>query len=348
MQWTPVTRRILQICPHDAVPFGDLCSRYEQAAVSLDAEITTAFLSTAAATPLPFARYLNNPDLADTRTLRASLEPLAEQPWDLVICHRYRSYWAVTRSAVTARRVVAVAHEYGLLNRWQRRINRALFARQVEFAGVSAGVADELRRITGAASVLPNVVDVAAAQSQLLSKSAALAELGLEPGPFTVGMVGRLHYKKRPRFAYRAFTEFARATPGARMVFLGDGEERAQLEQDIGDNVHLLGNVPVAARTFAAFDALLHTPQIEAFGMVALEALLAGVPVVALPQHGPEFVLGDLGVYAQADTPGAFAQALQAAQNIDRKHLLAQGQKRVRQLFSVSALARSLDDLLKD
>lgn len=337
-------KRILQICPHDVTPFSGLCARYQQAAAQLGADVTTVFLSPAHSAPLAHAEYLQCTDLADTKGLRRALHGYASEPWDLVLCHRYRSYRAVVRTPLAANHCIVVAHEYGLMDRWQRRLNRSLFAADMTFAGVSAGVAEEL--MAGEPVVLPNVVDVEQARQQLLSRQDALAVLGLEPGGFTIGVVGRLHYKKRPSLALQAFQAFAGNHANARLVFLGEGEERVELEREVASNIHILGNVADASKLFNAFDALLHTTRIEAFGMVVLEALFAGVPVVTLHQGGPAYVLDELGVYASTDSVQGFADALHRAQVLDRAELARAGLARVQQHFSIAALATALQKLL--
>jgi len=334
----------LQICPHDVAPFTGLCERYEQAGASIDAEVTTVFLAPPQTEPLPYAEYLGCENLQHTVALRKGLAKYALARWDLVVCHRYRPYWAVARSPLAANPVIVVAHEFGLLSRRQRRLNRRLFARNCCFAGVSEPVADELERVVGKAYVLPNVLDVGAAEAALLARAEALARLDLSPGPLTIGVVGRLHYKKRPQLALRAFQRLQATHPDSRLVFVGDGDREGLL----APGVHLAGGIPDAARLFNAFDVLLHPTQVEAFGMVVLEAMFAGVPVVTLRQGGPAHVLGELGAYAQEDTAEGFAAAMIDAARIDRDHLLGAGRERVLRMFSVSALGRALDHVLID
>jgi glycosyltransferase involved in cell wall biosynthesis len=344
-----VPRKVLQICPHDIAPFGELCRRYAQAAACIDVDMTSVYLAPPRDQALPYAEYLHMQDLADTAKLRQALTRYAGVDWDMVICHRYRSYWAVARSPLADNPSVVLAHEFGLLKRWQRRLARQLFARDFVFAGVSPAVAAELSRVVGQAGVLPNVVD-AESDPILLEQAAACAALGLEPGPFTVGVVGRLHYKKRPQLALQAFQRFHQHHPQSRVVFLGGGDQSALGLELLSPaelaHVHVLGNVPAAAQLFKAFDVLLHTASMEPFGMVVLEAMAAGLPVVTQKVGGPEYVLGDLGYYTEDDSPQGFAQALQASLRADHSGLQEAGQQRIQKYFSIAALAQALDHLL--
>ncbi len=340
---------LLQLCPHDSAPFGPLVEIYEQAAHSLGLRAKSIFLSRPGAQPVPGAIYLEFDDLTRTADLSRALDREVGAAADLalVLCHRYRSYWAAVRSRLPAHLCVAVAHEYGLLGRWQRRLNRRLFARRVRFAGVSGPVAEELAAVTGHRLVLPNALDAGAQRGALLTAEAARAELGLPARDFVVGVIGRLHYKKRPQLALQAFSEFAETHKGAsQLAFLGDGKELPLLTARAPENARFLGVVPAAWRYFAAFDAVLYPAQADSFGMVALEAMNAGVPVVCKPRHGPADVLGELGFYADEDSPAGFARALSRAAGADREVLLRAGRQRVDQHFSTAAVARTLDDLL--
>ena len=343
-----MTRQILQICPHDSLPFGALCARYEQAARSLGCEITTVFLGVAADEPYEYASYLDAPDLADTKSLSNHLNAYTDHTWDLVLCHRYRAYWAVVKSRLADNFAVVLAHEYDLLSRLQRRLNRRLFASSFKFAGVAPQVAEELGQVTGETHVLPNVLDTHSAQSQLLSKHESLNKMGLAPGPLTIGVVGRLHYKKQPLLALQAFKLFSATHPDSRLVFLGDGEQIQRLKDEAGPNVYFPGAFPNAARLFRGFDSLLHTASAEPFGMVVLEALFAGVPVVTQRNHGPLYVLGDLGVYPTDLSPKGFAEALQRACEVDAESIKTAGRERVEREFSVAALARHMQHLIED
>ena len=86
--------------------------------------------------------------------------------------------------------------------------------------------------------------------------------------------------------------------------------------------------------------------------MVALEAMIAGVPVITARRAGPAYVLAELGCYpphpgsAPVDADGAeYAAALQVARDAPQA-LAAAGLQRAQQEFSITALAARLDDLL--
>lgn len=116
--------------------------------------------------------------------------------------------------------------------------------------------------------------------------------------PFTVGYLGQLEPRKRAPDVARAIASL----PGVRAVFVGDGKARNALEEavrlaGIGERVELLGFLPDGAAELARFDCLAIPSLREPFGLVALEAMAAGVPVVAARSGALPEVLGDAALY---------------------------------------------------
>ena len=336
---------LLQICPNDEAPFGALCRVYQKAAESLGLATRTIFLAPPRA-DRGDATYLDCDDLSATKLVAQRLSAAAGEVSEcLVICHRYRAYRIYLNSELRAARTVAVAHEFGFFKRWRRRLTRRIIGRGVLFAGVSQAVADELRAAVGHAIVLSNALDLDAVG--FLERDAARATLNLPADSWCCGYVGRLHYWKQPQLALQGFRRARKRIADSRLTFLGDGEMRSALEQQAaGLPVSFAGFVEEAARYVKAFDVMLMTSTArEAFGMVALEAMAAGVPVIAPRHPGPVSVLGDTGYYY--DDPKDIAECLVT---VARGGALLQerrraGVLRAQQSFSVTALAARLDSL---
>ncbi|MEZ5560118.1 MAG: glycosyltransferase family 4 protein [Pseudomonadales bacterium] len=348
---------LLQVCPNDLPPFRAICAYHEAAARALGWRATTVFLAPAAAEPMAAACYLDLADLHRTGAMAAALRlSLAGLPLEprgtLVLCHRYRALRALRASGLRARRCVAVAHEFGFLDRWQRRLRERLRSRDSTlFAGVSDPVRDELRRTVAGAITLPNGIDLAAADAARLDRPAARRALAVAADEFVIGVVGRLHWKKGPELALRGFALAAPELPDARLLFIGSGELAAGLEREARSlSVSFTGFVADAPRCFAALDLLLlPSTTREAFGMVALEAMAAGVPVLSGPAPGPRYVLGDTARIFEPATPEALAAALVAmrreAAGGALSHRASAGRRRAEQMFSVGAGAVRLQRL---
>ncbi|MEM8765879.1 MAG: glycosyltransferase [Pseudomonadota bacterium] len=347
---------VLQLAPNDHPPFADLLLSYRLALESLGCEVETVCLAPPKGAAVAGIHYLGLEDLSRHAGKAAlGVEALvADRKPVLAVCHRYRSYRVLRRSALKVPRVVAVAHEFSFFKRFQRRLERRLFGRHVLFAGVSPAVQAELGKEVEDPLLLPNALDLASLAASRLDRDAACARLGLGVVPketFTVGLVGRLVEKKSPELAIQALAELKAAGKDVRLIVVGDGPLRAGLETLAeGLPVEFTGFVADARSLFQAFDALLLSSQaVEAFGMVALEAMCSRVPVVSGPLPGPQYVLGGSGFYYTERTPEAVAAAivevLAARDQGALTERLDHAEARAQREFSVAALARHLDPL---
>ncbi|MCZ6620036.1 MAG: glycosyltransferase [Gammaproteobacteria bacterium] len=354
----PLDGLILQLCPNDHPPFLDICRVYQAAGESLGYRVLTIFLSNPTSTPSVDGHYLNAANLKRTRALSETLENavrgcVGEEIPLLTLCHRYRAFRTFCVSGLKSERIVAVAHEFGFFERLQRRLALKLLSREVIFAGVSEPVREELARVVEETVVFPNGFDWARVANSRVSRVDALAVLGVPGEGFTFGVVGRLHPKKQPGLAVAGFREALADMPGARLVFIGDGELHEVLESESrGLPIHFAGFVADAPRYYAALDALLiPSSDKEAFAMVALEAMAAGVPVVAGPAPGPRSVLGEIGNYFEEATETSVAVALREVFASERSGLLEsckqKGIELVKRDYSVAAIARRLDALIQ-
>lgn len=103
--------------------------------------------------------------------------------------------------------------------------------------------------------------------------------------------VGRLAAEKGAHLILEAYAK-ARALlpPGStRLVIAGEGPARAELERHAGPGVQFLGYLQRATelpRLYASADAFLFASTTETLGLVVLESMSAGVPVIAAPEGG--------------------------------------------------------------
>ena len=127
--------------------------------------------------------------------------------------------------------------------------------------------------------------------------------------------MGRLSAVKNQALAIEAL---ALLPPGVRLVLIGEGRDRAALEQlarerGVTDRATFLGYRSDAAALLAGADALAVTSRNEAMPLTVIEAFLAGVPVVSTPWRGAAEMLGAgaYGVVADGFSPAGFAAALE-------------------------------------
>lgn len=132
------------------------------------------------------------------------------------------------------------------------------------------------------------------------------------PRPYILAY-GRLTYQKGFDLLLQAFTQIASSEPGVDLIIAGEGEERTSLETLCGQ-LGLNGRVTFHGRaTPQEVVVLLNGCEFvvvpsragEAFGIVALEAMAAGKPVLATRAGGlPEFVDGSINRLVEPTVEG--------------------------------------------
>ena len=201
---------------------------------------------------------------------------------------------------------------------------------------VDPAIAGHLRALRVEATVVRNGRPVPHADP------AIRATLGVPVGAVLVGGIGRLAEQKGWDILCRAAPTIREHCAGAVVVIVGDGPQRPQLEalaQRHG--VRLLGARIDAGAVLSAFDVLAAPSRFEGLPLVPIEALHAGVPVVAADIDGLRSVVGDAGVLVageDADALGAAVGAL-AADPARRAQLAERGRERAAELFSVQRMA---------
>ncbi len=123
-----------------------------------------------------------------------------------------------------------------------------------------------------------------------------------------VGSVGRLAEQK----GYETLLEAATLVPEAQFVVVGDGELRARLEAQAGENVHLTGWRDDVPELLASFTLYAQPSRYEGLCLAVLEAQAAGVPVVATPVGGMRDTVidGETGLVVPVGDARALAAAI--------------------------------------
>jgi len=195
-------------------------------------------------------------------------------------------------------------------------ITRFSIARSDGLTAVSGYLKDETVRHFGVAEdaieVIPNFVDPA-----IYSRRASLCarDALLRPGEKLVMHISNFRPVKRVGDVVRIFHRLQREVP-ARLILVGDGPDRAEASFEaeslgIQDRVVFLGKQDSVAELLACADLFLLPSSSESFGLVALEAMAAGVPVIASEVGGvPEVVIqGETGFLAPVGDILSMAEA---------------------------------------
>lgn len=203
----------------------------------------------------------------------------------------------------------------------------ALPKRMIEWAarraagsvGVCAALMDVLRgwgHDSAKLHTLRNGVDLE--RFRPLPQQQMRAELGVDGAPLLLS-VGHLIERKGHHVAIDALAQLLKQQPGARLVVIGEGEERAALTAQaerlgVADKVRLTGSLPNTEllKWYSAADVLLLCSSREGWANVLLESMACGTPVVATDIWGtPEVVARpEAGRLVASRDGAAFATAI--------------------------------------
>ena len=162
---------------------------------------------------------------------------------------------------------------------------------------------------------------------------------------------GRLSVDKNWSVLIKAFSQVAEQYPNSRLVILGGGMEKDNLEElaarlGVGQQVQLLGFVPYdqVPGYLKAADIFSFSSVIETQGLVTMEALASGLPVVAVYASGTRDIVshGQQGLLVEED-PQALARGicrLRQDQGLFRK--MSEAALERAQDFELKTLARKL------
>ena len=242
-------------------------------------------------------------DLALAPGLIGELRRLLRVDYDIVHAHvSVVSPVAYGAAMVAARRRVPTVVSFHSVLRAKRALLRLanlglnLDGSAVQWAAVSRSVAGQLQSALPRAdiAVLPNGIDLAFWRQ-------APEERPHQDVRFISAM--RLHAKKRPRELLRAFAAaVSGAALPASLVFVGEGPEEKALRED-ASRLGLLASgqvrfepwvsASVLRALYAQCDVFVSACDREAFGIAALEARAAGLPVIAMREAGSSMFLRD-------------------------------------------------------
>ena len=217
-----------------------------------------------------------------------------------------------------------------LIQRWQRKLDGKI--------AVSAAAVKHIEKyFPGYYNVIPNGVDIEHFERQ----AEPLAEF--DDGKRNVLFVGRPEKRKGLRYLIRAFVGVQRAIPDSRLIVVGAGEfgryESAVRNARLRDVV-FRSNVP-----FDQLPRYHHTAHVfcapntgfESQGIVLLEAMAAGLPIVASNIDGFAGVVthGVEGLLVRPEDPQALADALiELLRDPERSRAMAERGRERAQYFS--------------
>jgi glycosyltransferase involved in cell wall biosynthesis len=262
----------------------------------------------------------------DLRAVAGLCRVVAEQRPDLIETHHVKSHFLMRLSRIPRQRPWIAFHHgyttpdlkmrlYNQLDRWSLRgADRvitvcAAFARQLARSGVAS---ERIHVVHGA-------LGTAWATARDTDRETLRARLGAAAHERLVLAVGRLSREKGQVDLIDAFRRLHRAHPGlaAKLVIVGEGPERPRIEQAVlrwgmAGRVRLVGQVTDPREYYAAADLFVLPSHSEGCPNVVLEAIAAGVPVIATSAGGVPEILrhGQSALLVEPRQPRALVEAI--------------------------------------
>jgi glycosyltransferase involved in cell wall biosynthesis len=189
-----------------------------------------------------------------------------------------------------------------------------------------------------------------------LAQAARVAEYRRDAGP-VVGAIGRLVPQKAMHVLVDATPALLQADPATRVLIVGDGPLRADLEAQaarlgVAHAVRFAGYQEDVVSAYAAMDVFVLPSRDEGFGLVFLEAMAMGVPVVGTRVIGSEDAVDDgvTGLLVPYANPAALAAAVRGILESPElaRRLREAATDRVRRVYSREQCAAQVEALYRE
>jgi glycosyltransferase involved in cell wall biosynthesis len=165
--------------------------------------------------------------------------------------------------------------------------------------------------------VIVNAIDLTGYKVTAPLSSERRREFGIPAGVPVCGIVGRLSPEKDHRTLLLALDALRKSGSPAHLVIVGGGPLEGELKAlvqslGLGERVHFLGFRSDVAELLPMFDLFVLSSTQEGISLTLIEAMAAGLPIVATRVGGnPEVVIdGETGLLVEAGQPAALAVAL--------------------------------------
>ena len=172
-----------------------------------------------------------------------------------------------------------------------------------------------------------------------------------------IGNVGRLDPQKGHIYLLVAFQRLLTSLSEARLILAGQGHLRDELDKEVAqrnlkEQVHFIGDCSDMGSFFSDIDLYVHSALFEGMPNAVMEAMAAGLPVVATDVDGTKelIVSGETGWLVPAEDPAKLAECMEYAlmHSEEARHIGQAAARRMEDEFSVDKMARAYDRLYRE
>lgn len=235
---------------------------------------------------------------------------------------------------------------------------RGMCLRSKAVIAVSPAVGSYLRHVACVPARKIHVVNNAVSPAPVVASAEIRqrrAEFGIDSDELVIGSVGRMEDSNKRFSDLIHAMVLLRERCNCKLLLIGDGPDVSMLQDlardlAVGDRVVFAGYQGDTRRLYPLMDVFALASMHEAFGLVLVEAMLAGVPVVATRVGGIPFVLdGGAGLLVPPGSPESIAT--EVARLLEDEHLRgslgARGRERAEQEFHSARYCQDIDALYR-
>lgn len=294
----------------------------------------------------------------DLRLIQQIRQLVVREQVDIVHAHQYTPFtygWFGT--CLTGKPVIFTEHGrfYPDVSSTKRRlINPVLQMRTAAITSISAATRQALVDYENFSASKIEVIYNGISDSACTRDAALAARMGFEPGQIVLGTISRLDPIKNQTMLLRAFARCLHRYPQVKLLLVGDGPSRGELEAlvdalQIRHAVVFTGFQPNPQQYLALMDVFLLPSLSEGTSMTLLEAMCFSKPSLATAVGGtPEIIKHEVsGLLVPNDDETALADSMARLVESDalRNALGAQARREYEDRFTVSAMAHQYEAL---
>jgi len=166
--------------------------------------------------------------------------------------------------------------------------------------------------------------------------------------------IGRYVEQKGQVDLIRAMPAVLNEVPDAAVLIVGWGDLHTQLEdlaeeKGVADRVFVTGKVPSVYEYYATADIFVLPSRWEGFGIVLLEAMAGGIPIVSSDVSGiSEVVTDEFGTLVPPQSPRELATAMKSMVDSDLEKLGTAALQRAHEKFSIEQMVRQQEAIYSD
>ncbi len=293
--------------------------------------------------------------------LREFYRYLRRQKIDLLHTHLYRDavYGRFLGKLAGVKAVISTLHNSYV---WRSRPQLFLDRLTSVWADKVVAVSDAVKRYAREKEHIPagklmtiyNGIETSRYRLPESARRDSRKEFRISEDELVVGSVGHLTRQKGYRYLLEAAPEIIRKYPRVRFLLAGEGELEDKLRDQcrqagIEDRVTFIGYREDIPRVLSAFDIFVLPSLWEGLPVVLIEALAAGLPIVATDVDGNTEVTGreETGLTVSPRAPGSLSRAILSllAQPELREQLGQAGRLRAEKLFDVKIMVQRYEQL---